>query len=109
MVSSMPLLRIENLDTGMRNIAIEGKIVNMNPWMLVIEDDSGQAFVRYRQRNLKTPIMIGDRVKIKNARSVQWSGILQLKLDSNGEVATVGHTATQDQSKAEVKAGPKME
>ena len=92
----MPVLKIENLDSGMRNVSIEGKVVNMNPWMLVIEDESGQAFVRYRQRNLRTPVMIGDRVKIKNARTVQWSGILQLKLDSNGEVTAVGRVVAQD-------------
>ena len=96
MVFAVTLLRIENLDSGMRNVAIEGKVVNMNPWMLVIEDESGQAFVRYRQRNLKTPVVIGDRVKIKNARTVNWSGILQLKLDSNGEVAAVGRSSTTD-------------
>ncbi len=96
MVFAVTLLRIENLDSGMRNVAIEGKVVNMNPWMLVIEDESGQAFVRYRQRNLKTPVVIGDRVKIKNARTVNWSGILQLKLDSNGEVAAVGRPGTTD-------------
>ncbi len=96
MVLIMPVLKIENLDSGMRNVSIEGKVVNMNPWMLVIEDESGQAFVRYRQRNLRTPVMIGDRVKIKNARTVQWSGILQLKLDSNGEVTAVGRVVAQD-------------
>lgn len=92
----MPLVRVEDLDVGMRNIVIEGKVVNMNPWMLVVEDESGQTFVRYRQRNLKTPVEIGDWVKVKNARTVQWSGILQLKLDSNGEISAVGRVPAQD-------------
>ncbi|MFH0848959.1 MAG: hypothetical protein V1857_05610 [archaeon] len=92
----MPFIRIDDIDAGMRNIAIEGKIINMNPWMLVIEDESGQTFVRYRQRNLKAPVAIGDTVKIKNARAVEWSGVLQLKLDANGEVSAVGRVIAED-------------
>ncbi len=92
----MPFVRIDDIDAGMRNVSIEGKVVNMNPWMLVIEDESGQTFVRYRQRNLKTPVVIGDTVKIKNARAVEWSGVLQLKLDANGEVSATGRVVAHN-------------
>jgi len=68
----------------MRKIHIEGKIVDMNQFMLVIADETGRAFVRYNYRNLVKPIQKGDYVKIDNGQAVSYSGILQLKLPRNG-------------------------
>jgi RNase P/RNase MRP subunit p29 len=70
----------------MRNLHIEGKIVDMNQFMLVIEDETGKTFVRYNYRNLAKPVQKGDYVKIDNAEAVNYSGILQLKLPRNGTI-----------------------
>jgi len=70
----------------MRNIHIEGKIVDMNQFMLVLEDDTGRAFVRYNYRNLAKPVQKGDYVKVANGEAVNYSGILQLKLPRNGSI-----------------------
>jgi RNase P/RNase MRP subunit p29 len=79
-------LRIEEIRNGMRNIHIEGKIVDMNQFMLVLDDESGRTFVRYNYRNLTKPIQKGDYVKVDNGVAVNYSGILQLKLPRNGSI-----------------------
>lgn len=73
----------------MKNIHIEGKIVNMNEYMLVIEDGSGQTFVRYSWRNLAGPVEKGNFVRASNCVAVNYSGILQLKVDRNGRIALI--------------------
>jgi len=70
----------------MRNIHIEGKIVDMNQFMLVIEDETGRTFVRYNYRNLTKPVQKGDYVRVANGEAVNYSGILQLKLPRNGSI-----------------------
>ncbi len=77
-------MRIEDIRNGMRNIHIEGKIVDMNQFMLVLDDESGRTFVRYNYRNLAKPVQKGDYVKVDNGQAVNYSGILQLKLPRNG-------------------------
>jgi len=79
-------MRIDEIRTGMRNVHLEGKIVDMNQFMLVLDDDSGRAFVRYNYRNLAKPIQKGDYVKIDNGQVVNYGGILQLKLPRNGSI-----------------------
>ncbi len=83
-------MKIEDIRNGTRNIHIEGKIVDMNQFMLVIEDESGRTFVRYNYRNLAQPIKKGDYVKIDNGQAVNYSGILQLKLPRNGSITIFG-------------------
>jgi RNase P/RNase MRP subunit p29 len=78
--------RIDEIRNGMRNIHIEGKIVDMNQFMLVVDDESGRTFVRYNYRNLAKPIQKGDYVRIDNGEAVNYSGILQLKLPRNGSI-----------------------
>ena len=70
----------------MRNIHLEGKIVDMNQFMLVIDDESGRTFVRYNYRNLAKPVQKGDYVRIDNGEAVNYSGILQVKLPRNGSI-----------------------
>ncbi|MGA8857421.1 MAG: hypothetical protein WB643_09680 [Candidatus Bathyarchaeia archaeon] len=79
-------MRIEDIRNGMRNIHIEGKIVDMNQFMLVLDDESGRTFVRYSYRNLVKPVQKGDYVKVDNGQAVNYSGILQLKLPRNGQI-----------------------
>jgi RNase P/RNase MRP subunit p29 len=78
--------RIDEIRNGMRNIHIEGKIVDMNQFMLVLDDETGRTFVRYNYRNLVKPVQKGDYVKIDNGQAVNYSGILQLKLPRNGVI-----------------------
>jgi ssDNA-binding replication factor A large subunit len=82
----MMYMRVDEIRNGMRNIHIEGKILDMNQFMLVVEDETGKTFVRYNYRNLAKPVQTGDYVKIDNAEVVNYSGILQLKLARNGTV-----------------------
>ncbi len=79
-------MRIEDIRNGMRGIHIEGKIVDMNQFMLVLDDESGRTFVRYNYRNLAKPVQKGDFVKVDNGQAVNYSGILQLKLPRNGSI-----------------------
>jgi hypothetical protein len=80
-------MRIDEIRNGMRNIHIEGKIADMNQFMLVVEDETGKTFVRYNYRHLVKPIQKGDYVKIDNCEAVNYSGILQLKLPRNGSIS----------------------
>lgn len=85
---------IKDIRQGMGNVDIKGKIVDMNRWMLSVNDRTGQIFVRYR-RNYRTPdkwqklqanLKIGKNVKITNCEVVFYHGILQLELARKGEV-----------------------
>jgi RNase P/RNase MRP subunit p29 len=87
-------MRIEDIRNGMRSIHIEGKIVDMNQFMLVLEDETGRMFVRYNYRNLVKPVQKGDYVKVDNGVAVNYSGILQVKLPRNGQVTSTQVTST---------------
>lgn len=80
-------MRIADIENGMRHVNIEGKIVNMNGYMLVVDDESGRTFVRYSRRNLEKQIEKGNRVRIYNCQAVSYSGILQLRIQPNGHIA----------------------
>jgi RNase P/RNase MRP subunit p29 len=80
-------MRIADIENGMRHVNIEGKIVNMNGYMLVVDDESGRMFVRYSRRNLEKQIEKGNRVRISNCQAVSYSGILQLRIQPNGHIA----------------------
>jgi RNase P/RNase MRP subunit p29 len=80
-------MRIADIENGMRHVNIEGKIVNMNGYMLVVDDESGRTFVRYSRRNLEKQIEKGNRVRISNCQAVSYSGILQLRIQPNGHIA----------------------
>ncbi len=80
-------MRIADIQNGMRHVNIEGKVVNMNNYMLVIEDDSGRTFVRYSPKNLEEQIETGNHVRISDCEAVCYSGILQLKMRSSGRIA----------------------
>jgi hypothetical protein len=79
---------------GMKNTNIEGKIVDMNKFMLLVSDKTGQIFVRYwrnfRPRNewqkLLSILKIGNNIRITDCDAVNWQGILQLKLTRKGQV-----------------------
>ena len=79
-------MKIEEIENGMRNVNIEGKIANMNHFMLVVDDGSGRAFVRYRYRNLKNRLLKGSFVEIRGCLAVEYSGILQLKMNHKGQI-----------------------
>jgi RNase P/RNase MRP subunit p29 len=83
-------MKIAEIQNGMKKINIEGKVVNMNEFMLVLDDGSGSTFVRYNSRNLAQPIRKGDRVSVKNGEVVNYSGILQVKL-SRSSLITIAN------------------
>lgn len=80
-------MKISDIENGMRRVNIEGKIVDMNRYMLVVDDETGRMFVRYSRRNLKTQVEIGNRVRINDCQAVNYSGILQLRMGSKGYIA----------------------
>lgn len=82
----MMTLRISDVTEGMKNVQIAGKILNMNTFMLVIDDGSGQIFVRYNQRHITNPLNKGDYVTVQNCKVVKYSGILQTTMQRNGQV-----------------------
>jgi len=79
-------MKISDIQNGMRNVCVEGKIVNMNNFMLVVDDDSGRIFVRYSHRNLERQVEKGNAVKICNCQAVNYSGILQLRTGHKGQI-----------------------
>lgn len=80
-------MRIRDIQNGMRNVYVEGKIVDMNGHMLVLDDESGRTFVRYSQRNLENQIETGNIVRIHDCQAVNYSGILELRMGSKGRIA----------------------
>ena len=83
-------MKIGNLENGMRHVNIEGKIVNMNGYMLVVDDGTGMTFVRYRYRNLMDQVSKGNTVNISGCRAVRYSGILQLIMNPKGRISLRG-------------------
>jgi len=79
----------------MGSVDIEGEIVDMNAFMLALNDRTGQIFVRYyqkygpteEQKKLKANLKIGNIVKITNCQVVNYHGIIQLRLTRKGEVS----------------------
>lgn len=90
----MIVVNISEIRLNMGNVDIKGKIVNMNNFMLAIDDETGQIFVRYSKnfrsadawQKLLANLKIGNTVKITNCEVVNYHGILQLKLTRKGEV-----------------------
>jgi RNase P/RNase MRP subunit p29 len=80
-------MKICEIQNGMKRVNIEGRVVNMNEFMLVLDDGSGSTFVRYNNRNLAEPVRKGDYVSIKNGEVVNYSGILQVKLSRSGLIS----------------------
>ncbi len=80
-------MKISEIQSGMRKVCVEGKIVNMNNYMLVVDDESGRIFVRYSRRNLDSQIEKGSSVKIFDCQAVNYSGILQLRTGNKGHIA----------------------
>lgn len=79
-------MRIADIENGMRHVNIEGTIVNMNSYMLVVDDESGRMFVRYSRRNLENQVRTGNRVRIHDCQAICYSGILQLKMQPKGRI-----------------------
>ena len=79
-------MRIADIQKGIRHVNIEGKIVNMDGYMLVVDDESGRTFVRYSRRNLENEIEKGSHVRIHDCIAVNYSGILQLKMQPKGRI-----------------------
>jgi len=87
-------MNIGDILSGMSNVDIEGNIVDMNNFMLLMRDKTGQIFVRYwrkfvpreETRALCSKLKIGNNVKIANCDAFNWQGILQLKLARQGQV-----------------------
>jgi len=78
-------MRIIDLHSGMKHVNVEGRVINMNSFMLYIGDESGTTFVRYRG-STEGPVKRGDYVRIEDGDVVNYSGILQVKLGRNGKV-----------------------
>ena len=82
-------MKIGEIRVGMRKTALQGRIVDMNPFMIVLEDETGRAFVRYRARNVIDPIAVGDHVDIQNCTVVDYSGILQVRVEPSGRITPI--------------------
>jgi len=82
-------MKINEIRVGMRKITLYGKITDMNPFMIVLEDSTGKAFVRYRSRNVIDPIKIGDYVTFRNGRVVEYSGIIQIRVEPSGRIIPI--------------------
>ena len=87
-------MNIREVEPNMKNVDIEGKIVDKNDFMLLVSDKTGQIFVRYWRnfrpneewQKLLSKLKIGNKVRITNCDAVNLQGILQLKLTRKGEV-----------------------
>jgi len=85
---------ISDIHRNMEHVNIEGEIVNFNRWMIVIDDKSGRIFVRHNRsrrteeewQKMLEQIKIGNLVSIQDCYSVNYSGIIQLKLSPKGRI-----------------------
>ncbi len=73
----------------MRNVYLEGEIKDMNEHMLVVADETGRIFVRYRPTHLANPVKTGNLVRIQSGDAVVWGGILQIRLGPKGRISLV--------------------
>ena len=89
-------MRISDISAGMRKLNLQGKIVNMNGFMIVLDDGSGQTFVRYRERQVDAQIEPGDNIQVQNCRVVNYAGILQIRLERDGRI--INRTRSRDSS-----------
>ena len=89
-------MRISDISAGMRKLNLQGKIVNMNGFMIVLDDGSGQTFVRYRERQVDTQIEPGDNIQVQNCRVVNYAGILQIRLERDGRI--INRTRSRESS-----------
>ena len=87
-------MKIGEIRVGMRKTALQGSIVDMNPFMIVLEDETGRTFVRYRARNVIDPIAIGDDVDVQNCTVVNYSGILQVRVEPSGRITPIKKAKT---------------
>ena len=86
-----------DIRSNMGHVNIKGKIVNFNRWMIVIDDKSGRTFVRYKRsrrtgeewQKMLEQIKIGNLVSVQDCCSVNYSGILQLKLSPKGRITAL--------------------
>ena len=79
-------MRINDMSVGMRKVNLQGKIADMNGFMIVLDDGSGRTFVRYREKDLDSKIKTGDRIQVQKCRVVNYSGILQVRLERGGRI-----------------------
>jgi len=86
-------MRISEIAAGMRKVNLQGKIVDMNGFMIVLDDGSGRTFVRYRAKDLDTQVKTGDRIQVLNGRVVNYSGILQIRLERGGRIVNLSRPA----------------
>ena len=91
------ITKIGSISKLMSNVTIEGNIVNFNGFMIVVDDESGRTFVRYR-KYLKSndkwheslnQIKIGNLVRIENCEPVCYHGIIQLKMNKKSHISSV--------------------
>jgi len=82
-------LRISDINVGMRKVNLQGKIMDMNGFMIVLDDGSGRTFVRYRAKDVDGEIQTGDRIQVQNCRVVNYSGILQVRLERDGRIVNL--------------------
>jgi len=86
-------MKIGEIAVGMRKVTLQGKIVDMNGFMIVLDDGSGRTFIRYRAKDLDTQIKTGDRIQVYNGRVVNYSGILQIRLERGGRIVNLSRHA----------------
>lgn len=88
------VMNICDIRNNMEHLDIKGKIIDYNRWMIVLDDKSGRTFIRYKRRGktreewqkMLEQIKIGNNVSIQDCYSVNYSGILQLKMSPKGRI-----------------------
>ena len=98
---------ISEIRDNMEHVTIEGMIINFDRHVIVIDDKSGRTFVRYNRRGrmreawqkMLEQIKIGNRIRVQDCYSVNYSGILQLKMNSKSFITTLQVASVERQAK----------
>jgi RNase P/RNase MRP subunit p29 len=88
-------VKIKDISDGIRNVSIQGKIVDMNAFMILLDDETGKIFVRYRSRDLADTLAIGDRIRVQKCRGRIYAGILEIRLERSGRIIKLPESHVQ--------------
>ncbi|OGD54887.1 hypothetical protein A3K80_01560 [Candidatus Bathyarchaeota archaeon RBG_13_38_9] len=88
-------VKIKDISDGIRNVSIQGKIVDMNAFMILLDDETGKIFVRYRSRDLADSLAIGDRIRVQKCHGRVYAGILEIRLERSGRIIKLPESQVQ--------------
>lgn len=67
----------------------------MNAFMILLDDETGKIFVRYRSRDLADTLAIGDRIRVQKCRGRIYAGILEIILERSGRIIKLPESHVQ--------------